>query len=184
MDIRDRHVILDVDGVFCDFVGGCCRLYGWTAEEFRAAHPSGEFGIEKTFGVSTNQFWKDVSKRGSDFWYHLDPTPWADELLDWVRDRWGENFFFVTATSREADCYKGKVQWIQNFLGSWKFNRFTMTRHKHLFARPNATIIDDREDNVSNFVLHGGEAILFPGIGNNLHQHIEDPMSYLNSLEI
>jgi hypothetical protein len=68
---------------------------------------------------------------------------------------------------------------MQRHLGR-SFRDFLIGPSKHLLAKPDVALIDDRHGNVRSFREHGGRAVLFPQPWNANH-HVEDRLPYVMS---
>ena len=59
----------------------------------------------------------------------------------------------------------GKLEWIHAHFPSWMHRQYAITPRKHLFARPDALLIDDVEENILDFEAGGGHGVLVPRPG-------------------
>ena len=64
-----------MDGVCCDFTGGTFKLFGVPPIEIKQRNYHHELGITKS------EFWKQIDRAGSDFWYNLEPYEWLNSLI-------------------------------------------------------------------------------------------------------
>lgn len=171
------RILLDMDEVLCDFVGGALRVHGWTRKQLEQVWPVGTWSIIEPMGLTHDAFWKRIDAGGARFWRGLDPLPWAHDLIDWVTNT-TDDWHIVTTPGHSVDCYVGKVRWLKWFFGE-RFDRFAITPHKHIFAAPHAILIDDKEETVRHFRRAGGRARLFPSRHNSLFEFANDPVGYL-----
>lgn len=170
-------ILLDMDGVLADFPAGVAPLFGLTPEELEAVWKPGEWNLCPTLGVSMNDFWKRITEAGERFWLDLLPMPWATKLVSLIEQHCAE-WHIISAPSRCPSSHSGKVKWLKREFGE-RFDSFALTPHKHLFARPNTILIDDRQTNCDNFEAAGGTSILFPSLGNCLHQWHNNPLPHV-----
>lgn len=174
------RIFLDMDGVMVDFDSGACAAHGVTPAWLAERRTPGQWSIVDPLGVSLDTFWDRINDQGETFWLGLQPQPWLRELLhlvDTITDDW-----YVVSSPDEAAVgavYSGKVKWLKRYFGK-SFNRFIPTPHKHLLAG-NGILIDDHQTNVNEFVRHGGQAVVFPSIGNNLYPHRDRPVYWLSN---
>lgn len=176
------RILLDMDELLSDFVGGACREWGKTAAEVEQHWEPGRWDIVPPLAAALGEpltdlaFWDRLHNR-AEFWAGLDPLPWVDELVD-AAARWTDDWWVVTSPSHCPSSYYGKAQWLKRQFGR-RFDRFHLTPHKHLFARADTLLIDDRDDNVDRFIAAGGKGLVFPRHHNSQHRHKGDPLKYV-----
>ena len=170
-------VLLDMDEVLADFVGGALAVHGWTRKQLEAVWPAGRWSIVEPMGLTEREFWLPINATGSAFWSNLAQTPWFHGLVEDV-SLIAPEWYVVTTPSLDPRSCVGKTHWLRRNLGTL-FDRFTFTAHKHLLARPDAVLIDDRQETVERFVAHGGQGILFPSRHNSLWCRAADPVGYV-----
>jgi len=177
-------LLLDMDEVLVDFDSGACEAHGITSQQMNHYRHPGQWsliepiGRAKTAGMSAltlDEFWQPIHDAGAGFWENLNKLPWYDEVVGWAEINF-EEWYIVSSPSRETCSYTGKVNWLKREFGS-QFDRFFLTPYKELLATPNRILLDDREDNISEFEKHGGQGMLFPTRGGRLHQWADSPMS-------
>lgn len=178
------RIFLDMDEVITDFVGAACKIWGTTREAVEKLWVPGRWDmvpfLSKACGMTKtmpdDEFWQVINER-EEFWAGLEMLPWAEAVLDMVGEL-TEDWYIVTAPSMCPTSYAGKVRWIKSRMGP-RFNRFILTRHKHVLAGPGTVLIDDRDRNVNEFSEAGGRGVLFPRINNSQHAWASDPVAYL-----
>lgn len=177
-------LFLDMDEVFCDFVGGAVQEYGVSKEEMWNNQRMGEWSIlpalTRVLGEEITQydFEKRIKSKGSKFWKNLKPLPWFQSLLELVESLKVE-WYILSAPANNTECYNGKIQWLHENFGH-SFNRFLITEHKHLLAGKKCFLVDDKPQNVLDFRQHGGAGITFPSGGNSLYVLRHDPLKWLS----
>jgi hypothetical protein len=167
-----RHILIDLDGVLCDFVRGALELHGGL--DRLPDWPPGRRDIHAVLGISKSQFWGRIDETDG-FWEGLAPYPWKDALL--TESRRYAPFSIATSPAFHHGCATQKVAWMRRHLRR-DFTDFLIGSQKWLMARPGSVLIDDSDRNVDEFRAHGGHAILFPQPWNSLHA-ISDRMGYL-----
>lgn len=177
--MQNFPLFVDMDELFVDFRGGACRVHGWDiAEVDRKTIELGVWDMCQPTGITFSQFWQPITQAGSKFWAELEPLPWFEELLAFLKDY---DWYIVSSPSLCPSCQYGKALWGQKYFGS-KFvtERMFVNSSKHLFAHvKNAILIDDRQENCFKFIEHGGHSILFPSVGNVLHPQRHNPLEYV-----
>lgn len=181
-------LLLDMDDVLVDFVGGACAAHGVTEGAALAHWELGRWNVippvSKALGLpevmTDGQFWATLDATPG-FWRNLQPLPWLYELLCWAANDFDE-WYVVTAPARHRDCVPDKVAWLAERLGVSYTDRVIPTRHKHLLARPGTILVDDRPDTVDAFNKAGGHGVLFPKYHNANHPHRHGPVGYVTNL--
>jgi hypothetical protein len=178
-------VFLDADEVLFDFIGGAARVHGIESETLQAYRTPSQWDISRPLGelvlgrsFSQEEFWLPINHGGSEFWEKLSLLPWWEKLIQLV-ETYTTEWHIVSAPSRCPTSYTGKVKAFKKVFGQ-DFDRFILTPHKSLFAKPATILIDDREQNVTDFCDHGGSGLLFASMGNSLHAFADDPIRHLS----
>lgn len=181
------RILLDLDEVLADFVGGAAKVWGTTKEELEKVWVLGTWHMDpalatvlgKTVAEMEDEFWGPIDGH-PEFWSELEPLPWSGELIDLVSsltDDW-----FIVSSPRNLECCRlGKERWIKRVFGK-AFDRFHLTPYKHTLAMRDTVLIDDSDDNVKVFRANfGAYGIVFPKINNSLHAQRNDPMKHVRS---
>ena len=162
-------IFLDVDEVLVNWVDDALRLLGHNPADVHkrwAALSPRPWDLFAVLNEDPAEAWALIHAAGASFWSRLADYPWADELLGACEDFAATTL--LTSPSQHPSSYAGKSQWMRETFGPG-FSNYAFTRAKHRFAHPGALLIDDSPKNCRAFRDHGGHAILFPGIGNDLH---------------
>lgn len=161
--MKITQCFLDMDGVLADFLGSVARLHGRQLPYDRP-ESRGVWNTEKLWGITAEEFWAPCD--GPTFWDDLEKTEEADKLVSAVCQQFGEdNVAFLTAPSQSPHCVPGKRRWIERYYPRLKKNIIYGSAKKFL-AAPNRLLIDDRDENVDNYISAGGPAILMPRMWN------------------
>lgn len=174
-------IFLDMDDVLVHLNVKIAEALGLTEEQLYEKWPPGVYQANDAFGCKSEEIW-GRAKEDPEFWSHAPAYPWSHEI--WKKCNSLAETFILTAPIHSAPelvptCLSGKIKWIHQFTGSERFDHYVMTRRKDLCAKPNCLLIDDREVNCNAFVKAGGKALLFPAIGNRLHQHRKEAYAYI-----
>ena len=189
-------IFVDLDDVLADFVGGYCRLTGYDLEVLKARWPKGLWhlgdAISHAFDLNPvmtlDQFWRPLTGN-EEFWVNLEPHPWCVNAMTLLGE-YTEELHVLSATSHCDSSYTGKVRWLKKHFGP-TFDRFMLTPHKHVLARPGALLVDDRPENCERFEWRrtplghrlartGGVSVLFPQ-HNNVLGAWPDPLRHVES---
>jgi 5'(3')-deoxyribonucleotidase len=173
-----KKLLIDMDGVLVDFVGGLCKVLNRPLDSID--YPLGVYDITKVFGMSEDEIWDRVNAFPN-FWVDLEPYPWAKQILEIAETRFKNNWYIATSPSRSEQSASQKVLWMKKHIHP-KFRRYMIGPNKYLMACPNKILLDDYDHNVNQFKEHGGDAILFPRLWNSLHHYHADPMDTIHEL--
>lgn len=182
--VQPIRILLDMDEVIADFIGGACRAWGVSKDAVLSAWEPGIWDMQPPLTkaldlpelMTVDQFWLPLNTVA--FWEGLDRLPSALPIIELVTSV-TKDWHVVTAPSRSPSSYTGKVLWLKKLFGE-RFDRFAITPHKYIFAGENTCLIDDRESNLEEFKEHGGgHAILFPAHHNRLHGKASDPVAHV-----
>lgn len=175
------HIIfLDMDGVLADFNTSTCKLFGTTYEELIKTWSVNEWDMATPMGLSNKEFYKKLRSAGEEFWFTLEPYPWALDLWKLCKS-YGETYI-LTYPTHDPGCISGKIKWMKKYLNKDKWmNRFFIGEHKYMLAQEDRILIDDHNENVIDFGIHGGNGVIFPRRWNRLHELAGDPVAHVRS---
>lgn len=182
---KPLRILLDMDDVLVDSITAFCEVHGTTRPAVEACWTPGEWHvrlpISKALGLDPPMdeaaFWKPINGDPG-FWLNLKPLPWLDEVFNVVR-LYTRDWHIVSAPSECSTSYNGKVAWLKHWFGAG-FDRFALTPHKYIFARPGVVLVDDRDSNVDAFMKEGGYGVVFPSLHNRQHKRRNDPLGHIH----
>jgi len=168
-------VYLDIDGVLADFRRGVC-------EEFNRK-PDPEDGWlfwENWHGVTT----KDVDAVcDRTFWLNLYWTKDGWDIYTAIRSKF-DNIYLLTTPMPNDESWTGKAQWVEIWLPELYRRLIVTPAPKHLLAKPDTLLIDDKDENIAEFIAAGGHGILVPRPWNKLRGWTNESLQVVkNSLE-
>lgn len=160
------QVLLDMDGILCNWVQGVCDLLG-KPNPYLEPKNAGVWDIEELLGTSV---WGAIHATHGYFWADLPEMSDTPELLSLVRQYvpW-ESIGILTAGPLRGSTIDGKMEWIQRNYPLLK-SRVLVGRDKSFCAGPHRLLIDDKKSNVDAFKTAGGQAILVPRPWNEDHK--------------
>lgn len=173
-------ILVDMDEVLTDFTGAACAVHGTTREQLEENRLPGVWDIDESMYLTAEEFWEPINKLEDHFWQGLNELPWCDEVLEWVRSL-ETDWAIVTSPSWSPCSAYGKIRWLQRKFGE-EFRDYVITPRKELLATSSTILVDDRPKNIQDFSKAGGRGILFPTMGNVLHKHADNPVSYLKGI--
>lgn len=137
------HIFLDLDGVMADFD--------------RHAREQGKYAADGKLK------WDELDYQ---WWSTMPACDGAQEFYDAVKKMGIVRF--LTAPVLHEECFSGKAAWVQNFVperGKRMMKEIIICpgADKHYLARPNHVLIDDRENNINDWIAAGGIGIHHKG---------------------
>lgn len=133
-------IYCDLDGVLTDFNKGYFDLTG--------------IDITGKYLTSKN-FWNPINQAGYNFWINLEWTKDGKQLWNYILKY---NPIILSAPSRQNDSKVAKHDWVKRELpGTQVILR--SPQYKKEFASPDSILIDDRIENVTDWIKAGGIGI-------------------------
>lgn len=181
-------ILLDMDEVLVDFIGGVCRWWDVKEEALLEHWEPGVWSCVEPLckllrvGYTAEHyewFWDHIQGEES-FWSGLAPLPWHSDILKLVQSV-TDDWRIVTTPGPCPSSYSGKAKWLKNYFGR-SFSRFHMSHSKYDLARSGVLLIDDKDGNVREFQANGGEGIIFPRHHNVMHRHKNNPVQFVAEL--
>ena len=137
-------LFVDMDQVLTDFDSRFEFFAGLSPREY-----------EQKYGL--NKFWEIIGKVGADFWSKMSWMPEGKQLWDYIKKY---NPSILSAPSKEASSRYGKRLWVQEHIPGTPLILASREKKKN-YAGKNHILIDDREDNINEWVYAGGIGIQF-----------------------
>src|SRR5271167_173790 len=123
-----------------------------------------------------NEMWLFL-KNVSHMYLNLNPTPYARELWDHIVAS-GVNVEILTAIPRRhyiAEAEQDKRDWVAKHLGAdVKVNIGPYSADKWKWAKPSDILIDDREDNIQQWINDG--------FGIGIIHYKNDPLCHIDTM--
>lgn len=163
----EPFAFIDIDGTLADLVSPLAKVHGVALD--RTTWPA-TYTLSEALGIHIDDIWRAVE--GPEFWRSLPKLPWADELVDAVRSRFGtDRIAFLTQTVRDPGCAAGKAAWCREHFPRIPFSICTK---KVIHAAPGFVLIDDHEEHETAWCERGGNAVLVPAPWNRLRGRPDD----------
>jgi hypothetical protein len=137
-----NKIFLDMDGVITDF-----------DRRFRELGVGGPENYEKKFGEQ--KFWNLINAEGIKFWSEMPWTKDGKVLWNYLKDK---NVSILSAPSENPDSKNGKRIWVKKELGNIPVI-LRQAEEKKKLACPDCLLIDDKTDNINQWVSAGGFGI-------------------------
>ena len=158
-------VFLDVDGVLANFRKGIHEAFD-KLYDYPTLSPKWTFWddwpdvtFEMVNAVCTIPFWTGLE------WMHD-----GYDILTAVEYKFAPTqICLLTTPMPNLESASGKMIWVHDHLPNYLKRTIITQAPKHLLARPDILLIDDKDRNVDGFREAGGKALLVPRPWNRTH---------------
>jgi len=158
-------VFLDVDGVLANFRKNIHDAFN-KRYDYSLLSPKWTFWddwsdvtFEMVNAVCTISFWQNLE------WMHD-----GEDILEIIRGRFDlHQIYLLTVPMPNVGSATGRWSWIKEYLPEFYKRTIITQAPKHLLARPDTLLIDDKDENVDGFREAGGKALLVPRPWNRAH---------------
>src|SRR5574337_562196 len=148
-----KKILLDMDGVIADFIGGAARIHG------KDASTVATWDFLEEWEIAPKDFWSPL---GRDFWANLNPTDEAFGIVKMCECAVGpENVCLLSSPCLTDGCMEGKLDWIRRHFPQYS-RRYLFGPKKEFCSSADRLLIDDSDANCASFRHAGGQAFLFP----------------------
>ena len=158
-------VFLDCDGVLINFRKGIRGAFG-KPYDYLTLSPKWKFWDD----------WPDVtfdmvnSVCTASFWDNLEWMHDGYDILTAIEYKYAPaQIYLLTTPMPNVESPTGRWLWIKNRMEMYYKRTIITQAPKHLLARPNTLLIDDKDENVDGFREAGGKALLVPRPWNRAH---------------
>jgi 5'(3')-deoxyribonucleotidase len=143
----------DLDGCLANFDQGFHKLTHKYPSQYEKDH-------------GREQFWNIITESGAKFWSELRWMPGGRQLWNYISKY---NPAILTAPSRHDSSREGKQQWVTKYMPGTEL-LFEYSQDKKKYASPTSILIDDREDNISQWIEAGGLGIQYLSTDDTINQ--------------
>jgi len=158
-------VFLDCDGVLANFRKGIHDAFGkfydypTLSKKWKFWDDWPDVTFEMVNAVCTIEFWQNL--RGMHD---------SNNILHAVIDKFPVGqIYLLTTPMPNVESATGRWSWIKEYLPEFYKRTIITQAPKHLLARPDTLLIDDKNENVDGFREAGGKALLVPRPWNRAH---------------
>lgn len=160
-----KTVFLDVDGVLANFRKGIhdafAKSYNYAtlSPKWNFWEDWPEITFEMVNGICTIPFWINLE------WMHD-----GHDISRMVLNKFQSNqIYLLTTPMPNVESATGRWQWIKEQLPAYYKRTIITQAPKHLLARPDTLLIDDKDQNINKFTQAGGRGCLVPRPWNRAH---------------
>jgi hypothetical protein len=163
MEMTDKTIYLDMDGVIVDWMGGVCKTMGVDINDptFRNRIKNGET-CDDVLGAAAIR--EACDPLGPEWWMNLKLLPWAHRLVETAKKHGSVvflsspgNIHHWTTTARVAAF--GKIQFIHD---NFPEHQLILANEKFHCAGPRKFLVDDMYKHVPPFEKRKGRVFLWP----------------------
>jgi hypothetical protein len=128
-------------------------------------------GLHETKCFTVDSFWGAIDR---DVWATTPRSQEANTLLHVCVELVGrENVFILSTPTLDPDCLAGKLEWIHAEMPHWIQRQYIMSPRKWVCASQHAVLIDDSDENITQWRLFGGVGIVMPRPWNMFHGYTD-----------
>ena len=142
--VMDYKIFLDMDGVLVNFDEQFKELTGQYPKDYESTH-------------TPDEFWGEIDGAGVGFWRGMKWMPGGEALYNRASQF---DHVLLSSPSRSEVSKIGKRLWRRDKTPNTKLI-LARSYNKKNYAAPNHILIDDREDNIQQWVSAGGIGILY-----------------------
>jgi hypothetical protein len=142
--VMDYKIFLDMDGVLVNFDEQFKELTGQYPKDYESTH-------------TPDEFWGEIDGAGVGFWRGMKWMPGGEALYNRASQL---DHVLLSSPSRSEVSKIGKRLWRRDKTPNTKLI-LARSYNKKNYAAPNHILIDDREDNIQQWVSAGGIGILY-----------------------
>lgn len=152
-----KTVYLDMDGVLVNFRKGVYDVFNepW---EYTTQSTKWNFFEDWNRGITREQV-NDACT--ASFWDNLEWMYDGRDILRIILDKFIESrIYLLTAPMPNLESASGKMMWVNGNLPIYLKRTIITQAPKYLLAKSDTLLIDDKDENVEEFVKAGGYGIL------------------------
>jgi len=143
------RIFCDLDGVLVDFNKG---YYDLTGDDISGQHRT------------DNGFYEPINKAGYNFWINLQWTKDGKKLWNYIKKYDPE---LLSSPTKKDESIIGKIDWVKRELPGVHLI-LRSSKNKKDFAKKDTILIDDRPENIEQWINHGGIGILHSSTENTI----------------
>lgn len=165
---------LDIDGVLANFRKG--------------VHDA--FGIPYDYSTLSDKwyFWEDWDKVTFEdvnavcdkgFWQKLEWMHDGLKIFKTIFNEFINDIYLLTTPMPHPESASGKILWVDKHVPVFNKHLIITRAPKSLLAGPDRLLIDDKDQNIEEFITAGGQGILVPRPWNKNHDCQQSSYDYI-----
>jgi hypothetical protein len=178
----DLRIMIDLDGVMCNWTKAACKACGLDYEELKEELKK-EDNVENH--ISEDEMWKKIDAKGEEYWTELELYPWANKLYKKLQEK-SPYVCFLTSPAENEISLSGKAKWVKKHFDNT--TEFLIGKPKWYCANKNTLLIDNSKKNTDKFDDFNGNTFLWPNSNKlldgdiNVNDTIKELMEYIDEL--
>ena len=161
-----KVVYLDMDGVITNFVKGVYDAFN----KPYILPPQLKYDFWKYWELPATTKQVDLICN-KEFWNNLEWMYDGEDILkEIIKYFKPEKTYLLTHPMPNVESATGKWMWVKGNMPEYYSRTIITQAPKTLLAKPETLLIDDKDENVEEFIDAGGDAILVPRPWNKLHK--------------
>jgi 5'(3')-deoxyribonucleotidase len=178
-----KTVFLDVDGVLANFRKG---IHDAFIKPYHYPTLSKKWVFWDDWPEVTSEMVNAICTTG--FWQNLEWMHDGHDILRAIFDKFSASqIYLLTTPMPNPESPTGRWLWIQDNLPAYYKRTIITQAPKSLLARPDTLLIDDKDQNIDEFVEAGGRGCLIPRPWNRAHfcadRTVEVVKNFLENIE-
>lgn len=186
-----KTVFLDMDDVIADFMGELHKALNIPYNYSNYPYKKGIWDIlghQIMLNDELVSFEQCNDCCDIHFWHYLEWMYDGRDILRMILDKFHTNQIYLLTTPMPNVCSPtGKTLWVRDNLPEYIKRTIITQAPKHLLARPDTLLIDDKDKNIDGFIEAGGRGLLVPRLWNRAHfcadRTVEVVKEFLENLE-
>lgn len=159
-----KTIYLDLDGVLVNFLGGLHKALNVPYNYENYPYEKGKWDMLTDIGgfdVIPATFKECNDCCTTNFWDNLEWMHDGRDILIVIMNTLGlEKVYFLTTPMPNLESASGKMMWVNDNLPIYLKRTIITQVPKSLLAKPDILLIDDKDENVEEFIKAGGYGIL------------------------
>ena len=168
-----KTVFLDLDGVLVDFLSGLHKALDVPYSYENYIYEKGKWDMLADIKLDDDipaTFEQCNDCCTASFWDNLE---WMHDGRDILRAIMGtlglEKVYLLTTPMPNLESASGKMMWVNGNLPIYLKRTIIIQASKALLAQPDTLLIDDKNENIDDFIAAGGRGILVPRPWNRFY---------------